>query len=46
MIEAGFKVLEDSGITDDLLEADKLLVEKIFLAMWRDFLLNLDFEDS
>lgn len=35
MVEAGYLVLVGSGITDDPLEADKLLVEKIYLAMSR-----------
>ena len=30
MIEAGFDVLKASGITDEYLEADKLLVAEIF----------------
>lgn len=33
MVEAGFKVLSASGIADDYLEADKLLVGEIFEAM-------------
>ena len=33
MEEAGFRVLSDSGISDVYLEADKLLVSEIFLAM-------------
>ena len=33
MLECGFRVLAASGITDDPLEADKLLVERIWLAM-------------
>jgi hypothetical protein len=33
MIEAGFRVLAASGITDDPLEADRLLVAEIFRAM-------------
>ena len=33
MIEAGFKILQDSGLTDDLLEADKCTVAEIFRAM-------------
>jgi hypothetical protein len=34
MIEAGFTVLSASGITDDPLEADKLLVSRIYQAMF------------
>jgi hypothetical protein len=34
MIEAGYEVLRASGIADDYLEADKLLVAEIFRAMW------------
>jgi hypothetical protein len=33
MIEAGFKILADSGIADDPLEADKLFVSEIYRAM-------------
>jgi hypothetical protein len=33
MVEAGFKVLCDSGIADEYLEADKWLVAEIFRAM-------------
>jgi hypothetical protein len=33
MVRAGFAVLRLSGITDDPLEADILLVEKIYRAM-------------
>ena len=33
MIEAGYRVLCESGISDDPLEADTLLVEKIYLTM-------------
>ena len=33
MIEAGFRVLKDSGITDEPLEADRLTVEEIYMAM-------------
>ncbi len=33
MMAAGFRVFAMSGVTDDPLEADKLLVEKIYLAM-------------
>lgn len=33
MIECGFRVLVESGITDDPMEADKLLIGKIWLAM-------------
>lgn len=33
MIEAGLGVLRTSGISDDYLEADKLLVADIYLAM-------------
>jgi hypothetical protein len=37
MIRAGFAVLCKSGIVDDYLEADKLLVGKIFEAMFREY---------
>jgi hypothetical protein len=33
MIEVGYRVLCNSGITDECLEADRLLVEEIYLAM-------------
>ena len=33
MIEAGFKALRASAISDDLLEADKLTVAEIYRAM-------------
>ena len=33
MLEAGFRVLQASAIADDLLEADRLWVEQIYLAM-------------
>ena len=33
MIEAGYQVLKASGITDDLLEADRETVAEIYLAM-------------
>jgi hypothetical protein len=33
MIEAGFSVLESSGIADDYLAADRLLVAEMFEAM-------------
>ena len=33
MVEAGFEVLKASGIVDEYLEADKLLVVEIFRAM-------------
>ena len=33
MVEAGFRVLAASGIADDYLEADRLLVERIYRAM-------------
>ena len=33
MIEAGYRVLVASGITDDPLEADKLTVAEIYRAM-------------
>jgi len=33
MIDAGFIVLKESYIADDLTEADRLLVEKIYRAM-------------
>jgi len=32
MIEMGYRVLAESGITDELLEADRLLVERIYRA--------------
>jgi hypothetical protein len=35
MIEAGYQVLAASGLADDLLEADKLTVVEIYLAMQR-----------
>lgn len=35
MVEAGVQALWDSGITDDPLEADRLVVVRIFLAMKR-----------
>ena len=35
MINAGFKVLADSGITDDPGDVDRLLVEQIFAAILR-----------
>lgn len=34
MIDAGFRVLAASGITDDPLEADRLLVSEIYRAMF------------
>ena len=34
MIQAGFAVLEASGIADEYLEVDKLTVEEIFRAMY------------
>ena len=34
MIEAGFRVLEKSGIADVYLEADKVLVAEIFETMF------------
>ena len=34
MVEAGYRVLLASGITDDPLEADRLLVEEIYRAMF------------
>jgi len=34
MIDAGFQVLKASGIADDYLGADRLLVAEIFAAMW------------
>ena len=34
MIEAGFKVLAASGIADDFLGADRLMVAEIFRSMW------------
>ena len=33
MIDAGFNVLKKSGIADEYLGADRLLVAEIFLAM-------------
>lgn len=33
MIEAGYRVLAASGITDDLLEADRLIVAEIYASM-------------
>jgi hypothetical protein len=33
MVEVGYRILVASGITDDPLEADRLLVEKIYCAM-------------
>ena len=38
MIEVGYRVLEDSAITDELLEADRLLVEQIFRAMYLELM--------
>ncbi len=38
MIEAGFKVLSNSGITDEFVKADKLLVAEIFQSMMGQFL--------
>jgi len=35
MIEAGYRAFINSGVTDDPLEADKLLVEEIYRAMRR-----------
>jgi hypothetical protein len=35
MIQAGWEVLAASGISNDPLEADRLVVEEIFLAMYR-----------
>ena len=35
MIEVGFNVLRSSGIADDYLEADKLLVAEIFHSMFQ-----------
>jgi hypothetical protein len=34
MLECGYQVLRASGITDDPMEADKLLVERIYRAMF------------
>lgn len=34
MIEAGFRILSASGIADEYLEADKLVVGEIFRAMF------------
>jgi hypothetical protein len=33
MIEAGFEVLRNSGIADECLEADRLIVAEIYRAM-------------
>ena len=33
MLECGFEVLRASGITDEPMEADRLLVERIYCAM-------------
>jgi hypothetical protein len=33
MVEAGYRVLQAAGLTDDLLEADRLVVVEIFQAM-------------
>jgi len=38
MIEVGYQVLKDSAITDELLEADRLLVEQIFQAMYLELM--------
>jgi hypothetical protein len=35
MIQAGWDVLAEAGLADDLLEADKLTVERVYLAMAR-----------
>ena len=35
MIEAGYRVLCNSGIADEYLGADRLLVSEIFVAMYR-----------
>ena len=35
MIESGFRVLSQSGLADDYLEADRLMVADIFRAMVR-----------
>ena len=35
MVQAGFEVLARSGLADDYLEADKLLVADIYRAMQR-----------
>ncbi len=35
MIEAGYQVLARSGLSDDLLEADRLTVVEMYQAMWR-----------
>ncbi len=43
MIEAGFRVLMASGIADDYLEADKLLLVEIFRAMHQT---SRDLEDE
>ena len=34
MVNAGFKVLATSGIADEYLGGDRLLVAEIFRAMW------------
>ena len=34
MIEAGYQVLPASGLTDDPLEADRLVIAEIFRAMF------------
>ena len=34
MLEAGFRVLSASGLADEYLEADKLVLSEIFQAMW------------
>jgi hypothetical protein len=35
MVEAGYQVLYSSGIADEYLGADKLLVDRIYRAMYR-----------
>jgi hypothetical protein len=35
MVEAGYRVFCESGVTDDPLEADRLLVVEIYRAMHR-----------
>ena len=35
MIEAGYRIFAESGITDDPLEADKLVLAEIYEAMAR-----------
>ncbi len=44
MIEAGFEVLRNSGIADEYLKVDRLLVEQIFRAMLAAHLAERDAE--